>query len=200
MFVYITNVIPLSSFSSRSPLYPPCLYEGALSPSHSPLPQRPSITLCWVMEPPQEQGSLLPLMPDRLSSATWSAGTMGSPCILFGLWVSPWEVLRGGGLISWYCYSSYGAANPFSFFRPCPNFSIGIPVLNPMFGYEHLLLYWSGYGWALQETATPGPSQQALLGISNSVWVWCLQMGWVQTAWASQRHGSQWPDVSVCIY
>jgi hypothetical protein len=45
------------------------------------------------------------------------------------------------------------------------NFSIGVSAFNPMFGCMHL--YWSGSG------------QQVLLVISKSVWVWCLQMGWI---------------------
>ena len=48
---------------------------------------------------------------------------------------------------------------------------------NPMVGYEHPHLYWSGTGRASQETAILGSCQQALLGISNSIWVWCLQVG-----------------------
>jgi hypothetical protein len=53
-----------------------------------------------------------------------------------------------------------------------------------MLGCECLHLYWSGAGRASQETAIPGSCQQALLGISNSVEVWCLQMGWI-SRWGS---------------
>ena len=73
--------------------------------------------------------------------------------------------------------SSYGNANPLSSFRPCHNFPIGVPMLSPMFGCVHLNLYWSGSGRASQEISIPGSCQQVLLG--NSVWVWCLQMGWI---------------------
>ena len=41
-------------------------------------------------------------------------------------------------------------------------------------GCEHSHLYWSEYGKASQETAISGSCQQTLLGISNSVWIWCL--------------------------
>jgi hypothetical protein len=61
----------------------------------------------------------------------------------------------------------------FSSFSPSLNSSTGVPVVSLMVGCEHVHLYWSGSGRASQETAI----QQALLGISNSVWVWCLQMG-----------------------
>jgi hypothetical protein len=71
-------------------------------------------------------------------------------------------------------------------FSPSSNSSIGVPVLSPMFGCEHLYLYLSGTGRASQGTAISGFCQQALLGIRNSVWVWCLQMGWIP------RWGSLW--------
>ena len=67
--------------------------------------------------------------------------------------------------------SSGFVANPFSSFSPCPNFSIEVPTLSPMLGCVHPHLYWSGSGRASQDTAIPGSCQQALLCISNSVWV-----------------------------
>ena len=42
---------------------------------------------------------------------------------------------------------------------------LGNPVLSPMDGCEHPLLYLSGSGRASQETAILGSSQQALVGI-----------------------------------
>jgi hypothetical protein len=59
---------------------------------------------------------------------------------------TPWLItsaqgaLREGALVGWYCYSSYGFANPFSFFSPFSNFSIGDPMLSPMISCEHLPL------------------------------------------------------------
>ena len=82
-------------------------------------------------------------------------------------------------LVSWYCCSSYGVANPFSSFSPSPNSSIGSSMLSLMIGCKHLYLYWSGSGRASQGTTRPGSCQQVLLDISNSVWVWYLQMGWI---------------------
>jgi hypothetical protein len=55
-----------------------------------------------------------------------------------------------------------------------------------MYGCVHPHQYWSGSGSASQGTTIQGFCQQALLGISNSVWVWCLQMGWIP------RWGSLW--------
>jgi hypothetical protein len=54
--------------------------------------------------------------------------------------------------------------------------------------YEHLHLYWSGSGRASQETAVSGFCQQALLGICNSVWVWCIHVRWI-----TGRAVSGWP-------
>ena len=56
---------------SRSPSKPlshplsPCFYEGVPPPTHLlPLPC-PGISLYWGIEPSQDQGPLLPLMPDK---------------------------------------------------------------------------------------------------------------------------------------
>ena len=55
-----------------------------------------------------------------------------------------------------------------------------------MFGCEHPYLYLLGYGKASTVTAISSFCQQALLDICNSVWVWCLYVGWVTTC------GSLW--------
>jgi hypothetical protein len=107
----------------------------------------------------------------RQCSATYLAGATGTPCVLFGWWFSPWEL--------WYCCSSYEVANPFSLYTPCPNFHNGFPVLSPMFDCVHSHLYLSGSGRASQGTAVSCSHQQAILGICNSVWVWCLHVGWI---------------------
>jgi hypothetical protein len=67
LFIFISNVIPLPSFPSTSPLPPPspCLYEGAPPRTHPLLPQWPSIPLYWVIKPPQVQGAPLPVMADK---------------------------------------------------------------------------------------------------------------------------------------
>jgi hypothetical protein len=44
---------------------------------------------------------------------------------------------------------------------------------------EHLYLYWSGSCITSQDTAVSGSCQQALLSIHNSVWIWCLNLGWI---------------------
>jgi hypothetical protein len=56
---------------------------------------------------------------------------------------------------------------------------------------------WSQPSRASQETAIPGSCQQALLSISNNVWIWCLHEGWIP------RWGSLWmafPSFSVPLF
>jgi hypothetical protein len=67
----------------------------------------------------------------------------------------------------------------FSSFTPSSNSSIGIPMFSLTFGCEYLRLYYSGADIASQGTAVSGSCQQALLAISNSVWVSFLRMGWI---------------------
>jgi hypothetical protein len=66
-----------------------------------------------------------------------------------------------------------------------------------MVGCEYLNMYWSGSGRASQETAVSGSYQHTLLGIHNSVWVWCLHVECIP------RLGSPWmafPSVSVLYF
>jgi hypothetical protein len=114
------------------------------------------------------------------------------PCVLLGGLVPGSS--GGGGLVGWYCCSSYGAANPLSSFSPFSNSSIGDPALSAMVGCKHPTLYLSGSGRASQETAISGSCQQALVGIQNSIWVWWLYVGWIP------RWGSLWmvfPSIST---
>ena len=97
-------------------------------------------------------------------------------------------------LVSSYCCSSYGAANPFGTLDPFSSSFIGDPGLHLMDDCEHPLLSLSDTGRAFQETAISGSCQQALVGIHNRVWVWSLFMGWIP------RWGSFWmviPSVSA---
>jgi hypothetical protein len=87
--------------------------------------------------------------------------------------------ISGGGLFGWYYCFSYRVANSLSSVSPFPNSSFGFPRLSPMVVCEYPHLYLSGSDKAFQETAISGSCQQALLGIQNSVWVWCLYMGWI---------------------
>jgi hypothetical protein len=115
--------------------------------------------------------------PSRPSSATYASRAM-SPTMCF-LWLVAYSQGSLGVLVSSYCGSSYGAANPFSSLGPFSSSFIGDPVLCPMDDSEHPLLYLSGTGRASQETAISGSCQQALVGIHNSVWFSWLFMGWI---------------------
>jgi hypothetical protein len=65
----------------------------------------------------------------------------------------------------------YGAANPFSSLGTFSRSFIEDPVLSPMDGCEHPLLYLSGTGRASQETATTGFCQKILVsGFSGCIW------------------------------
>jgi hypothetical protein len=66
--------------------------------------------------------------PTRSSSATYAAGAMSPTMCTLGLVVKFQGAL--GVLVSSYCCSSYGAANPFNFFSPFSNSSIGESSLN----------------------------------------------------------------------
>jgi hypothetical protein len=79
-------------------------------------------------------------------------------------------------------------------------------VLSPMVTCKHPQLYWSGFGTAFQGTAFQGTAisgscKQVLLGISSSVWVLCLQMGWIPSranrstekhSWSCPEHDITW--------
>ena len=103
-----------------------------------------------------------------------------------------------GVLVSSYCCSSYGAANPFSSLGTFSSSFIGDPVLRPMDGCEHPLLYLSGTGRASQETAISGSCQQALVGIHSSVWFLWLYMGWTHR-WGSLQMVIHPVSASHCL-
>lgn len=68
LFIYISNAICFPSFPSENPLSHPtssCFYEGAPSPTYPLLPPHPSIPLHWCIKLSQDQGPLLPLMPNE---------------------------------------------------------------------------------------------------------------------------------------
>jgi hypothetical protein len=154
----------------------PHFYAGALPPTHPILPYHPSIPLCWGIEPSQDQGPSLSLLPDKaMLCYILQLEPRVPPCAFFGWSFSPWELW--GSLTVRYCCSSYGVANPFTSFSPSSNSSIGVPVLSPVVDCAHL--YLPGSGRASQETAISCSCQQALFGISSSDCVWWLRMGWL---------------------
>jgi len=148
-FIYISNVISFSGFHSCNHLsHRPSrfFYEGTPS-------LLPTLAFHWC--------------PTRPSSATFSAGPMGlSMCILDS------GLLPGSS--GWLL--SYGVANPFSYFSPFTNSSIGDPVLSSVVGCEHLYI--------CQALAEPLRRQQYQASVSmhflasTIVSVWWLYMGW----------------------
>ena len=96
-------------------------------------------------------------------------------------------VPRSCGSTGWFILSFLlWGCKPFQLLGTFYSSFIGDPVLCPMDGCEHPLLYFSGTGRASQDTAILGSCQQALVGICYSVWVWWLYMGWIP------RWGSVW--------
>jgi len=80
----------LSGFASTSLLtHPPSpnFYEGAPLPTHPFLPHCPSIPLPWGIEPSQDQGPPLPLMPDNaiLCYLCWKHGSLHMYSLVGGL-------------------------------------------------------------------------------------------------------------------
>ena len=110
---------------------------------HPLLPPHPHIPLHWGIKPSQNQGPLLPLMPDK--------------AILCCIYV--W--CHG----SHHVYSSVGGSDPESTGWLMLFFLWGYKHLQlkklKLF-YEHSTLYMSGYGRASQETAIPGSCQHEL--------------------------------------
>ena len=86
-FIYISSVIPFPGFPSANP-HPPfssaCFYECSPQPTpHTLPPPHPGIPLHWVIKPSQDQGPLLPLMPDNAIlcyMCSWSHGSLHSMC------------------------------------------------------------------------------------------------------------------------
>ena len=134
-FVYISNVIPF--------LGPPpqTLYPILSSPSSmrvfptNPLPPSCSrIPLYWDIKPSQNQGPLLPLMPDNVILCYlcgWSHGSLHVSSLVGGLVSgssggSGWLILL---FFLWDC-------KPLQLLRSF-NSSTGDPELSPMVGCEH---------------------------------------------------------------
>jgi hypothetical protein len=133
-------IFSLFTFQMLSPFLvapTPYFYEGVPLPTHSLLPVLNSpnwgIYQAFIgprTSPPINSWQGHPLLHMQLEQR-----------VLFGWWLSPWELWGVGVLIGWYCCSSYVVANSFSSLGPFSNSSIGDPVLSPMVGCEHLPLY-----------------------------------------------------------
>jgi hypothetical protein len=167
---YLFTFQMLSSFpisSPQSPIpssLPLLLWE--CSHTHLLPPYCPGITLHWGIKPSQDQGSLLPLMPDKAILCyicNWSHGSLHVYSLVR-------DLLPGSsGGFGWLILL-FILCKPLQLFQSFPE-----------------LLHWrlcaQFNGWLQadpsQETATSGSCQQVLLGIHKSVWVWCLYVGWI---------------------
>jgi hypothetical protein len=92
-------------------------------PTHPLSSPHPGIPLHWGIKLSQDQGPLLPLMPDKAIFCY----ICDFSYVLFGWWFSSWELWR-----VCYCCSSYKASDLLSSFSPFSNSSIGVPVLSPV--------------------------------------------------------------------
>lgn len=135
------------------------LWEGAphqLHPSPSalshPLPLGHQVSTDIGTSFPTEARQGSPLL--HMSYRPWI-----SPCMFFGWWLSPWQLL--GVHVYWCCWFSYRVAIPINSFNPSPNSSTRVPDLSSIVGYKYLHLSQSATGRASQSTAMLGSCLQA---------------------------------------
>jgi len=171
-FIYMSNVIPFPGFPSGNSPIPSFLHLllWGCFPTHSLPPLCPGIPLHWGIKPSQDQGPLLPLLPNKAILCyicSWSHESVHVYSLVDGL------VHGSSGLSGWLILLFFlWGCKPFSSFSPSSNSSNGDPILSLVVDYEHPPLYLSCSGRASQETAILGSCQHALLVISNIVWVW----------------------------
>ena len=113
---------------------------------HSPTYSHPSfsIPLHWVIKPAQDQGPLLPLMPNKV-------------------------------ILCYICIWSHGSFHVYSL-QP-PSAPSVLPLALSL--VSSCSVRWLPMSICIcigQGTLIPDSCQQVLLGINNSVWVWCLQI------------------------
>jgi hypothetical protein len=142
-FLYLHfKCYPHSSFSLKTPY-----------PMHSPPTHQPTHSHILVLGLPYTGASNLHRTkdlsshwcPTTLSSATYAVGGLS----MYTLWLVVYSLLTLGSLVCSYCCSSYGAANLVRSLGPFSSSSIEDPVLSPMVGCEHPLLYLSDTGRSL---------------------------------------------------
>jgi hypothetical protein len=90
LYIYISKVISLFPVSPQQATLSPtpsiCLYRDASPPAHLLMPQRSCIPFCWVIEPPQDPGALLPVMPNK--AILWYISSWShAPPPMYTLWL-----------------------------------------------------------------------------------------------------------------
>ena len=166
MYLHLQCYSPFPSGTSLLHPSSPCFYEGALPPTHSHL-----TALAFPYNGPSSLHRIKSFsfpMPDKAILCYicgWRHGSLHGYYLFgglvpgsSGLWLVDIVVLP------------VGLQTP-SVLPLAP--ALEVPMLSPMVGCEHLHLHLSGSG----RQAISGSCQQVLLGICNSVWVWCLYMG-----------------------
>jgi hypothetical protein len=148
-------LLSFPGFQPWKPAIPsPCLPSQGCSLTHPLQPPRPVIPLHCGIKPSQVQGPLLPLMPYKAilcCKCSWSHGFL-HVYYLVGVLVpgssggTDWLILF---FLLWGC-------KPLQLLSPFSNSTIGDPVLSPVVGCEHPLLYLLGTCRASQETAISG--------------------------------------------
>jgi hypothetical protein len=119
----------------------PCFYECVPPSTHTLPTPYPRILLSWGINLSQEQGLLLSLMTKKAILCyicSWNHGFLRVS--MYFPWLVIYSLGALGVLVSSYCCSSYGAANPFCSFSPFYNSSSRVPVISPMVGCKHLPL------------------------------------------------------------
>jgi hypothetical protein len=118
LFIYFSN-IPLPCFSCSNTLFhtpSPCFYEGAPPLLHPLLPPRPGIPLHCGIEPSQDQGPLLPLMPDKAILCSCSHGFLHVYSLVGDL--DPGSPGVGGP--GWLIWFFLWGCNPLQFLQSIP--------------------------------------------------------------------------------
>jgi len=147
--------------------YPPSQLSP-LSPPRSPLPLRECSPL------PSPSPPCLSTLAFFYSGASSLHRIRATPPIDVRL-VSPWEL--------WGLWSVDIVVAPMGLLTPsAPSVLLLAPPLGSPCSVRRLaacICVCIGHVLSEDKTAIPTSCQQALLGISNSVWVWCQQMGWI---------------------
>ena len=170
LFIYISNIVSFENPLSHSPSH--CFDEGDTSPTpaspawHSPTLGHQAFT-GPSSSPPIDVQQGYPLLPMWLEP--WV-----TPCVLFGGWLSSWKLW----LVDIFVL-------PMRLQTPsAPTVLALTPPLESTCSVQCLAVYFRiCIGQALAQPFRgqlyQAPVYPALLGISNSVWVWCQQMGWI---------------------
>ena len=121
MYLHLKCCPPSGPGSQRlSPITQPCPPWEVLVKGRYPLFLQYQVSIGLGTSSPTEARQSRPLLH-------MCPGIETSPCMLFGSWISLWEL--PGVQVSWYCCSSYRVAIPLSTFSPSLTSSIGVQSL-----------------------------------------------------------------------